>query len=219
MIAIVVSVGSVFATLYFQYFERPHVAVALGDEIYLNYGEADDSGGYAKLGMVLSLSLINSGACDALVTMIAATVRQAPGGFQTQARWRAFYEPTDAGTPGESPAPVWKFNGWVRPLAATSRKVVTEWIYFRSTPLQSALPVGGYVLELEVTETRPAGTGWSEVTEETDRRALARWVGEFMIDEQDATHLESKCIAVDGLSQDSRRVELRRRLSSALWST
>ncbi|MGA2454388.1 MAG: hypothetical protein ABSG93_12795 [Solirubrobacteraceae bacterium] len=131
VVAVVVSAGSAFATIYFQYSERPHVAVALGDEIYLKYGVADGRGGYAKLGMVLSLSLVNNGACDALVTVIAATVHQAPDGFHTQARWHAFYEPTDAGTAGKSSSPAWKFSSWVRPLAATSRKVVTEWIYFR----------------------------------------------------------------------------------------
>ena len=159
LIAIVVSVCTATATIYFQYFERRRVAVALGDEIYLAYGERDGRGGYGKLGLVLSLSLINKGACDALVTVITATVSQAPTGLRAEARWRSFYEPTEAVAPGLSSAPRWRFTGWVRPLAASSRKVVTEWIYFSSTPLPSALPVGEYVLELEVTETRPTSGG------------------------------------------------------------
>lgn len=218
LVAIVVSVGSAFATLYFQYFERRHVAVALGDELYLNYGVADGKGGYAKLGMVLSLSLVNSGACDALVTMVSVTIRQVPDGFHTQAHWRAFYEPTDGGSPGKSSSPRWKFNGWVRPLAATGRKVVTEWVYCRSGRLDKALPRGEYVFELEVTETRPAGTRWSEITEEADKRALARWVGSFVVDETAATYLESKCVASEGWTEDSYGVDLRRRQSPALWS-
>jgi hypothetical protein len=137
---------------------------------------------------------------------------------QTQARWHAFYEPTDVGTAGKSSSPAWKFSSWVRPLAATSRKVVTEWVYFRSTPLECALPVGENVLELEATETRPSGTRWSKVTEQTDRRALARWIGAFTIAESDTAYLESKCVAADGWTPDSCRIELRRRHSRAVWS-
>jgi hypothetical protein len=219
LVAIVVAVGSAFGTLYLQYFQRRNVAVALGDEIYLSYGPADGSGGYSKLGMVLSVSLVNGGACDALVTLIAATIRHGPSGFQTHAWWRAFYEPTDAGVAGGSSAPVWKFKGWVRPLAATSRKVVTEWIYLRSSPLEAALPLGDFVIEFEVTETRPTGSGWGDATDEIDKRALARWVGAFTIDEAASDYLASNCVAIDGLAPDSYRVDLRRRQPVMLWST
>lgn len=211
LVAIVVSVGSAVATLYFQTFERRRVAVALGDAMYINYGDADASGGYAYLGAILSLSLVNAGARDALVTLVTATVRQTPEGFQTQARWNALFEPVDAGTLGKSSSPGWKFNGWVLPLAATSRKVVTEWIYFESAPLQSTLPIGEYELGLEVTETRPAGTRWGKVTEQADRRLVARWVGGFTLTKPQADFLESECVAVQGWTQDCCPVELRRR--------
>jgi hypothetical protein len=211
LVAIIVSLASAFATLYFQYFERPRVAVALGDELYLSYGEADGSGGYAKLGMVLSLSLVNNGACDALVTVIAATVHSVAHDVKADARWRAFYTPVAGGAAGESSSPVWTFNGWVRPLAATSRRVVTEWIYFRSSPLLAGLPVGEYTLRLEVTETRPAASVSTVTTGAANQRAVALWSGSFTIDAAAVAYLESKCVATDGMTPDSYRVAVQRR--------
>jgi hypothetical protein len=50
IIAVVVSFGSAFATLYFQYFEGRRVAVVPGDWMDLSYGQIADSGGYSDLG-------------------------------------------------------------------------------------------------------------------------------------------------------------------------
>lgn len=212
LIAIVVSLGTALSTLYFQFLQPSRVAVALGGEISLSYGEADQDGGYGGVGAVISISLVNTGARDALVTVMTATIHQDSADFQITAPWRAFYDPFDAGTPGKSFSPGWKFGDWVRPLAATSRKVVTQWIYFESASHIGALPIGEYTLELEVIETRPSGAWWGEVTADTDRRTLARWNGGFSID-KDASDALKNCVLVNGWADNSYRIQLRRRQS------
>jgi hypothetical protein len=212
-IAIVVSLGTALATLYLQFLQPRHAAVALGDEMYLNYGEAGQQGGYAGVGAVISISLVNSGARDALVTMMTATFSQDSANFQTTARWLTFFDPVDAGTPGKSSTPSWKFDGMVRPLAATSRKVVTQWIYFSSATPISELPIGDYTLDLEIIETRPSRGWWREASADTDRRPLAHWAGAFSIDQDASDTLKSSCVLVNGWTDNSFPIELRRRQS------
>ena len=185
---------SAFATLYFQYFERRRVAVVPGDWIDLSYGQIADGGGYSDLDAILSLSLVNRGAIDALVTAITATVRPERDGSQIECRWASVYEPVEEVAPNKSRTRYWKLKGWAHPLAAPGRTVVTNWFRLYSPPIPSALPVGSYVLEIEATETRPAGRRSRRARGDTERRVLARWAGGFELDEKDARYLKTDCV-------------------------
>jgi hypothetical protein len=220
-IAIVVSIATAYATLYFQYFQRRRVAVALGDHLYLSYGPADGSGGYEDLGAVLSVSLINAGATDALVTVMSITAKHTDGDPAIDFRWRAFNESADAGTPGKSSSPTWNFKGWVTPLAATSRQVVTEWIYFGSGgPLPAGLKTGSYRFQLTVTEIRPRGGRIRDTTtDDADRRQLAVWDGQFTIEEWAFAYLRDNCVASEGYAPDTCPVALSRRPSGVGTAT
>jgi hypothetical protein len=215
-LAIFVSIGTAYATLYFQYFQRRRVAVALGDHVYLSYGTATELGGYQDLGIYLSVSLINAGATDALVTVMSMTIQHSDGDPELDLRWNALVDSGDAGTPGQSSSPTWAFKGWVSPLAATSRQVVTQWIYFASTDsLKTGLTTGTYDFQLSVTEIRPkGGRARDTTTDDADRRQLAVWDGHFTIEDWASAYLSEHCVAVDGWAPDTCPVALTHRGST-----
>lgn len=210
-IAILVSIATAYATLYFQYLQRRRVAVALGDHLYLSYGPAEGAAGYQDLGAVVSVSLINSGATDALVTVMSITAKHPDGDPEIDLRWRAFNESADAA--GKSSSPTWNFKGWAKPLAAPSRQVVIEWIYFGSaSSLPAGLKIGTYDFQLTVTEIRPRGGRIRDTTtDDADRRQLAVWDGQFTIEDWEFAYLRDNCVAAEGYAPDSCPVALSRR--------
>jgi len=211
LVAIVVSIGSAYVALYLQYSQRSRVAVALGEQIYLNYGEPRVTGGYSDLEAVVPVSLINRGAVDSLVTIVTATISQPAHNIRIPARWSCFLTPEDAGTPGKSSAPGWKFDGWASPLTAVSRKVTSRWILVVSlVPTETGLRPGAYSIDLTVTETRPARRRRRGHPEEGEHHAIAHWAGTFTLGQPEVDFLQD-CITVNGWSANTCPVQLRRR--------
>jgi hypothetical protein len=204
LVALIVSVIAVAAPLYLQYFVRRRVAVALGNGAYIFYGPAGETGGYSAIGLYLSVSLINTGASDALVTVMDGSIDTPDQ--QLPIRWSMFLQNDTSSAKSSG----WTSGGTVCPIAATSRKVVTQWVAFYSPPLAAPLTAGTYQLELRITETQPQSSWFRGSSGNIERLELAGWTGDFTLTDEQLDFMRDHCVTVDGSTPDSCEVNLHR---------
>jgi hypothetical protein len=175
-IAIIVSLAVFVITIYEQYFRGPKLEVDLGAKVALTYGDT-----HSDIGATLSVSFSNTGARDTIVTNIVGTIANKDQTWTTELAWYAFYKPSDAGKPGESSIPWFKFDGFASPIVAVSRHTITKRIFFSSAPIDRIVPSDDYLLTVTIT-ARPGV-----------RRAISR-SSSFTIGPNDSSELRDKCV-------------------------
>jgi hypothetical protein len=183
-------------TGYEQYSKKPRLSAVIGDNIYLSYGENK-----GDLGIIIAVSLLNSGASDALVLRMEGHLTGKAGKWTAPIIWNCFMQPQSVGSVDTSVKVWWAFGGWVSPLIASSRKASTNWIFFSVFPLQSTLSPGSYQLNLRLL----IGPG---------ERLAAQWSGSFSLGEDDAEFLEKYCVVTSGnVNKESLRLTLDQKVS------
>lgn len=208
------SLSTAAVALYFQYFQRGRLDVVVGDVFYMSYGEAREEGGYADISAIFSVALFNTGARDLFVTRITSCLRDDRASTETLGQWRQFLEPEDAGTPGKTFAPNWKFDGWVRPLTVKSHDVFTAWLECAFAAIDRPLPSGTHELTLEVSGMRPAQRPLRRARE-AQTVNFASWPGRFTLDASATDFLETRTVWVGGVYPDSCPIELQGHTSGA----
>jgi len=183
-------------TWYEQYSKKPSLSAIIGDNIYLSYGK-----GKSDLGVIMSVSLLNSGASDALVLRIEGSLACKARNWSAPIIWNCFVQPQSSGSVETSIQPWWGFVGWANPLIASSRKAATNWIFFSIYPLPSTLDAGSYDLNLGL------------VIGPVESLA-AQWSGSFSLGEDEAEFLEKHCVVKSGnVNKQSLQLVLDQRVS------
>jgi len=209
VIAILVSFATFAFTAYEQYLKSAQIQLVLLEEIRLSYGYQ-----FSDLGYWCPVATTNLGAVDAVVLHISG---QVTGGRSWAAlvEWQAFGS-VDVDKQGEG-LPSFRLADWAESFVATSRKMRTDWIYFRISPLPLAngkpdriKPETEYSLQLyaEVPATR-----WTPRRNLDRRHAGNRlsgsWTGSFQLSADDVAYLENHCVADEnGLIANSLIVKL-----------
>jgi len=195
-LALAVALVSFAVTVYEQYLKPPKLVVELGSKIYLSYEEYEK--GQSGVWANVAVSLLNVGASDAVVTRISGSLTTSDRSWSAQVIWQSFQSLVDETPPsGEAFKATWKMTGYASPMVVESRKATMTWISFEIYPLPANPPSAHYDLALAVAVSPKDAIG-------------ASWRGGLTLTPEDLRYLFKYCVAVKGVYDDSRTVELER---------
>jgi hypothetical protein len=184
IVAIVVSMGTLLATLYEQYWKRPQLSLVLGDSAFISH--------LPKLeGLVFwaCVVLANQGAEDAVILRIEGTL-STDTTWKDNITWEAvgkYQDEAHTGQPLVEPLftfrPSLIFSDWADALVSSSRKASASWIAFSGERLTTSdsIPPGLYNLQLNVI----AGSGqrgpFRTISRSAQNGVACSWTGSFNI--------------------------------------
>jgi hypothetical protein len=214
IVAIVVSVATFVITIYEQYLKKAKLQLILGEGIRLSYGFE-----FSDLGFWCSTAIANQGAVDAVVLRISGRISDGHS-WTAPVEWvaiGAFDAPDkkDKGAPQQI-----EIKDYTETFIASSRKAVTNWIYFRIYPLPTVNgepvhikqdTVYAFQLHAEIPKT-----GWSPLGNHAANTFAGSWTGSFQLDSDDIAYLESPACVADenGVNKRSLVVKL---VSTSRW--
>ncbi len=204
ILAIVISLVTLFFTTYEQYWKRPVLSLVLGDSLSLSYGS-----NYEGIALWACVVLANQGAEDAVILRMDGTLARADGGWQSELTWLGFGKYQDQASPGQPFQPFFAFVDWAEALISSSRKASTNWIAFTG-PVPSKLKPGSYSLQLNVvTRGKRHRPSLQTPGGRTRGSTACSWTGSFEISGDGIGHLEEHCVSTaDGMVPDTFTVHL-----------
>jgi hypothetical protein len=152
IVAIIVSVGTLLATLYEQYWKRPNLSLVLGESAFISYAP-----NLKRVVLWACVVLANRGAEDAAILRVEGTLSTAAAS-EYEIVWVALGKYHDEEAHDEkSLKPLLAlefkssliFSDWAEALVSSSRKASASWIAFSGEKLSEISP-GSYNLQLRV---------------------------------------------------------------------
>jgi len=207
-VALLVSLIAFGVTTYEQFLKGAELTLVLGEKAYLSCWKVGKE--LSGMGLVAAVSLVNSGASDALIMRIEGdfvhtTSSNAAPSWQAAVAWESFLTmtPQDA-KPGKPWQPEWSMESWARPLISPSRKASTTWISFSVYPLPEPheLVVGDYELRLSLVVAHV-----SQLARRLHLRhevsGISQYLGQFSLDADQLQFLLTNCVGTEDYVPDT----------------
>ena len=199
IVAIIVSVGTLLATLYEQYWKRPKLSLVLGESAFIS--RTPQLKGPVLWACVV---LANQGAEDAAILRIEGTLSKGAAS-KYEIAWVAFgkYHDEEA-RDRKSLKPIFSFESslifsdWADALVSSSRKASASWIAFSGQKLREISPgsieAGSYNLQLNVITDNGRRGLLSTISRSTENGVACSWNGSLKIYGDEADKLNESLI-------------------------